>query len=440
MNEQLRRVVIVPFLAFVFLVTAGLLVHNAYVKISQSPEVGKALGTGVRVKVAEVTSRQYLDVFGATGEASPSKLLPIRKAKGSGADLAQTIDRIHVSVGDFVNEGDLLISFDNKALNTRIEAEQSSNAALDSDLAELEKREGFRRRELRAAVRTSQASVKSGQSALARDEANLKRRKNLYEEGLISLFDYEKARSARDLAEFNLRQSEEELLHRKNELSDLNARLSAERQRLIAEARSMKSDLVATQEDLANAEIRAQWPGLVVDLPVYEGGMVMTGESLVKVGQIDPIHTITRVPQEMINRVFVGQQTEVVYDAIPYETYKGEVIHVDPAVDRGSATFRVSISISNTDTRIHPGMSGFVRFRNQRTAMVIPQMAITGSGSDTAVFVVNGKTASLQHVQVGEVVDVGFVEILGGLEPGQNIVVHGLKDLQNGDPIKVVAN
>ena len=126
MNEQLRRVVIVPFLAFVFLVTAGLLVHNAYVKISQSPEVGKALGTGVRVKVAQVTLLKYLDVFGAVGEATPSKLLPIRKAKGSSADLSQTIERVHVSIGDFVQEGDLLISFDNTALNSRIEAERSS--------------------------------------------------------------------------------------------------------------------------------------------------------------------------------------------------------------------------------------------------------------------------------------------------------------------------
>lgn len=437
-SDRTKRLVVVPFLAVLMLVTGGLFLYNASAVATSSPELGRIFGTGVRVKTSPVVSRKYEDTFGATGEAGPSKSLPVRKMKGAGSDLAQRIERVYAEVGDYVDQGDLLISFDVDALGNLVEAQQGGRSALQRDLAELENREGYRRDELRAAVRTAESNVKAAKSTLARDQADLERYERMYEEGLVARFDFEQRRSKRDTSEFNLRQAEEELLRRRNELADLEARLASERQRLIAADREKASTLLAVEDDLENAQYRARFPGLVIEVPVTEGETVMPGEPLLKLGQIDPIHVLARVSQELVDRVFVGMQTEVVFDALPYATFEGEVIHIDPAIDRGSATFKTTISISNTDHRVRPGMSGFVRFQNQKTALVIPQPAVTGSGSDTAVFVAENGIAKLRHVRIGEVVDVGFVEVLGGVDAGEEVVIHGLKDLQDGDTIRVV--
>jgi membrane fusion protein (multidrug efflux system) len=400
--------------------------------------VGRVLGTGVQVKTSTVTSRKYWDMFGAVGDATPSETWMPRKAPGFQGDLAHKVDRVHVKVGDFVKAGDLLIEFDSAALDSRIKANEESQALATRNLEELDKRQAFRRKEMKAAVRSAEAHLQSARSTLARDEENLKRMQELWNEQLVSKFDLERARAARDLASFNLRSAEEELLKRRNNQRDLEADLANQRNSLLADLSTAEAHLHASTGDREVAWLRAPWDGLVTDISAGEGEWQFSGENLIRLAQIDSIHVSARVAQEMVDRVFLGQQAEVVFDALPYQTWEGEVINVDPAVDKGSATFKTTISVSNTDRRIRPGMSGFARFRNERIALVIPQPAITGTGSDTAVFVVEEKVAKLRHVQIGEVVNVGFVEVMGGMKEGETVVVHGLKDLQDGDPVRIV--
>jgi len=438
MDERFRRLVVVPFLVTLFLVTAGLLVHNAFQVVSANPEVGRVLGTGVQVKTSTVTSRKYWDMFGAVGDAAPSATWVPRKAPGFQGDLAHKVDRVLVKVGDFVKAGDLLVKFDADALDSRIKANRESQALAIRNLEELDKRQTFRRKEMKAAVRSSEAHLRSARSTLARDEENLKRMQELWKEELISKFDLERAYASRDLAAFNLRSAEEEALRRKNDQLDLEASLATQRNSVMAQMSTAEAHLLASTGDKQNAWLTAPWDGLITDVSAVEGEWQFVGENLVRLAQIESIHVIARVAQEMVDRVFVGQQAGVVFDALPYKTFEGEVVGVDPAIDKGSATFKTTISISNSAHKIRPGMSGFARFRNERIALVIPQPTITGTGSDTAVFVVEDRVAKLRHVQIGEVVNVGFVEVLDGLKEGEEVVIHGLKDLQDGDPLRIV--
>jgi membrane fusion protein (multidrug efflux system) len=438
MDERLRRAIVVPGLAVLFAVTAGLLARNAYQFANTSPEVGRRMGTGVRVEVLPVVAQPVTDVTGAPAEATPSEKLSARKARGGGSELAQRVREVLVEPGEFVEAEQPLVVFDTSALESRMDSDRGTLDSSDTRLQKLEEELDARRKEAKAALRTARASVTSARSTLERDRANLERTERLFGEGLVSRFDAENARHRRDLAEFNLRSAEENLLRVRNDNETLELALKSQMDTLRAELEQARANLQATEQDMANARFASPWEGQVIEVSATPGEWVAPGEMLVTLGKIDPIHVVARVAQEKVSEVFVGEQAEIHFDAFPYQAYSGEVVLIDPSVDRAQGTFKVTISVSNPDLRIRPGMTSFVRLVNKRQALAVHRSAVQGRGADARVYVVESGRAVERRVALGGALEGGHLEVLNGLREGDRAVTQAPGELRSGDPVRVV--
>jgi RND family efflux transporter MFP subunit len=97
----------------------------------------------------------------------------------------------------------------------------------------------------------------------------------------------------------------------------------------------------------------------------------------------------------------------------------------------------VKARVDNADGRLKAGMFAKLdlQLRLRDAAIVIPEPAILNSGDTNLVFVVGPQTiALLRPVKLGLRL-AGAAEVLSGLEPGDRVVVEGVKKIFNGAPV-----
>jgi hypothetical protein len=120
------------------------------------------------------------------------------------------------------------------------------------------------------------------------------------------------------------------------------------------------------------------------------------------------------------------------------------VRQVVPTADRQKATVQVKVAFREPDERVLPEMSARVAFlappdagAGKRQVQVwVPREAVRQIEATTAVFVLRGDRVAAQPVEVGPQVG-SDVQILGGLGPGERVVVGEAPGLAPGQRVRV---
>jgi multidrug efflux pump subunit AcrA (membrane-fusion protein) len=135
-------------------------------------------------------------------------------------------------------------------------------------------------------------------------------------------------------------------------------------------------------------------------------------------------------------------------DGAPDQTWIGHVERVVPQADLLSRSFPVKVSLQNRIVAGQPTLRGGMLARawlpvgRTGLATVLPKDALVLGGANAMVFVIDpaaapsagaAATGTVRPVQValGATIE-GSVEVRGGLEPGQLVVVRGNERLRPG--------
>ena len=182
--------------------------------------------------------------------------------------------------------------------------------------------------------------------------------------------------------------------------------------------------------------IRAPFDGMVGLRAVSPGDFVSEGQDLAPLVAIDPLKVDFRVPELYLTRLKVGQTLSLRLDALPGDVREGRVLAVSPVVDAGGRSVLLRATVANPDRTLRPGMFARVQLVfNEEQALVVPETALAPSGENQYVFRVRDKKAQRVMVTLGERRD-GRVEILSGLEPGDDVVVSGLQRVSDGATVE----
>lgn len=134
---------------------------------------------------------------------------------------------------------------------------------------------------------------------------------------------------------------------------------------LIAQYIAAKASLVSVEAALAAHELKSSLAGTVVDLTLQVGEKVTAGQPVITVADFSQWLVKTDNLTEMdVVAVVVGQQVEVVLDAMPDMTLSGEVTHINSVYEekRGDITYTVTAMLKQTEPRIRWGMTAAVQF------------------------------------------------------------------------------
>ena len=191
------------------------------------------------------------------------------------------------------------------------------------------------------------------------------------------------------------------------------------------------------QTMLDYATISAPFSGTVTKKIANIGDMASPGMTLLQIENSDALQVIAQVPEALLLKVFEGDSLSIEIPAAGL-TLTGKVAEVAPAADPMSRTAPVKIDIaSGPDLRV----GQFARISLEgtgETTLMLEKTAVLSKGQMDMVFVIekNEKVARMRLVRTGVESD-SDIEIISGLEPGEQVVVSNNEKLQDGQPIDI---
>jgi RND family efflux transporter MFP subunit len=143
------------------------------------------------------------------------------------------------------------------------------------------------------------------------------------------------------------------------------------------------------QLDLTRIRTASPFAGRVATLKVVPGQWVRQGDELMTVVSLDPIRVEVQVLESEISHLAPGRTASVSFAAFPGQAFTGRVQTINPIVESGTRTARVTVLVSNPGGRILPGMYARVSLQAQRYAdrVLVPRSSILERDRRAMLFV-----------------------------------------------------
>lgn len=178
--------------------------------------------------------------------------------------------------------------------------------------------------------------------------------------------------------------------------------------------------------------------GEVLAVNVQAGQVAKPGATLVEVVNYQRINVAAELPVSSQPYVQPGDRAQLTFAELPGVTLTGTVAGVSPGAVNNGTGFQLTVDALNTpDRAVHPGYQAYVRvLYNSQGGAIVRRMAVLNIGVDPSMFVVEGGVAQLRQVAVGAE-DGSDVQIVSGIQPGDQYVLVGSENLAPGERVRV---
>jgi Cu(I)/Ag(I) efflux system membrane fusion protein len=167
--------------------------------------------------------------------------------------------------------------------------------------------------------------------------------------------------------------------------------------------------------------------GVVVMLGVREGAMAEPGMSAMTLAPVDRLWVIAELPESAAGRVAAGARATISFPALPGERVETRVLEVLPQLNEMTRTLQARLAVDNPGRRLAAGMLANVTIEGAGggEAVLVPLEALIRTGrAERVILALGGGRFAARAVTSGR--ESGDdIEILGGLAPGEEVVVSG---------------
>jgi len=269
------------------------------------------------------------------------------------------VARLEVEEGDRVEPGRLLATLDARPLEADVALARAKVAARRAELAELEA--GTRPQEIDRA----RATLAQRKAALERAQVDFERTRTLFRRGDVAESVFDDARTTLDEAEAAVEAAE----------AALDLAIEGPRTEDIAAARAelaaSRAELDRARTALADTELHAPDPAVVLSRLRERGAIVAAGAPVYTLTLTDPIRIRAWIDEPELGRIAPGQRVEVTTDTRPDRPYAGRIGFISPTAEftpravqteelRSRLVYRLHVIVEDGDG-LHQGMPVTVR-------------------------------------------------------------------------------
>lgn len=373
------------------------------------------------VKTAVAETREYEDKVLATGKVEAVKPMELL------APFAAKLLSLDVREGDPVTAGQPLGKLDMIEIENRVKEAETALVIAETELDQTKATWPDQLAEAESALKASEAQAETAR-------LTWERYRFLLEQGAVSQSEYEDVETAHLRAQADARSAAARLeTLRQGNTGTVKVQQARVRQAQIA--------LETARDLLTKGQLRAPAAGMVLQTGAKEGSFVQPGALIATIGNPGSLEVLADVSEQDISGIAAGQDAEIQWAGAPDRIFKGKVSRVAPAVTKGGS--REAENVIRVYIELKPGYSGLkpgatvdaVIYRvKPRKALLVPNEAVTGTGTNKTVYVVKDKKARKRAVTVGYSNEL-FTEIRSGVEAGETVILNP-KDLKDGQPVR----
>lgn len=363
----------------------------------------KVLVPRARVRIATVTRGAFVRDVAADG------LVVVANSPTLFSSAIGTVT-FDVVAGAPVTPKQVLATVDSPALNNELARER---ATLEG-LKEASERQAI---ETHRQILESKQTVDLATTQVRATQRELERMKSGIDQGVVAQRDLDKAQDARDDARLTYNHAVSNARLQEDSLNvDLkNKRTDVERQRLVVADLERRADALT---------VRSPVKGMVGSLLVSQKAAVTENEGLLTVVDLSALEVEFSISESYASDLAIGMAADINYAG---KNYRGNVTAISPEVQQNEVKGRVRFaSQAPPGVRQNQRVSVRIVLDQRNNVLKVERGGFVDAGS--TVYRVHGDVATRQPVTLGPM-SVGEVQILSGLNAGDQIIVSSVSDL-----------
>jgi HlyD family secretion protein len=339
----------------------------------------------------------------------------VRSYYGNGTN---EIENLYVEIGDIVDEGDLLLEYDN-TIDLEIEKINKQIEALEATYNEAVSGADFEQ------INTAKLEIENIKNSLEYAEENLQTVEELYKNDAATEKEYKDAQKS-------VEQLENQLAIGQNQYSLLVKGLSGNvRDRYEAEIEVLALSLKILEESREKFNIYADFNGIITELDTFKGDMPLAGKKILEVQEYNNLRAYGDFIVEDAVKINEGMEVEIYSEdiGINIKNLSIEKIHpkaVSKLSELGIEQKRVMVEITlpkeHENLIIGSKINIKIKIDDKDNILIVPEEAVYEKNEKTYVEVLeNGEPKEVEVVLGIENED--FIEIIDGLEGGQEVIL-----------------
>jgi RND family efflux transporter MFP subunit len=222
-------------------------------------------------------------------------------------------------------------------------------------------------------------------------------------------------------------------------VSDLSARQ--------ASVDSMKANVHRLEQLQSFEKVYAPFAGVITARNTDIGALINAGaggvpQELFHMAAVNKLRVYVAVPEVDSLAAQTGAKATLTLDEFPGETFEGTIVRDSDSIDPATRTLNVEVDVNNAQGRIKTGAYAFVHLKLPQSAhasassLTIPANTLLFRSEGLRVGVVRDGHAELVPIKIGR--DFGAtVEVVAGLQPGDQVIVNPSDSLTSGTPVQV---
>ncbi|HEY9443222.1 MAG TPA: HlyD family efflux transporter periplasmic adaptor subunit [Gemmatimonadales bacterium] len=274
-----------------------------------------------------------------------------------------------------------------------------------------------------------EGNVAAAKSAYLDAQRNAEASSDLARKELISSMEASRAQDR--VVELQTRyEVEEKRLAVMTEATDSQLRLQD------AQVSRLRAVVDFQRERIRSMKVMAGAHGVLQELPLEVGQWAQSGAVLARLVEPGRLKAVLRIPETQAKDLTIGQPAAI---DTRNGIVKGAVVRIDPAVQNGTVTVDVRLE-GEMPRGARPDLSvdGTIQVERLDNVLHVGRPAYGQANSTVGLFklAADGREATRVNVRLGRT-SVNTVEVLGGLQPGEKVIISDMSRWDGVDRVRV---
>lgn len=338
--------------------------------------------TTARAEVREIKTSVHLTGVVGAARTNVARIAPL--AHG-------VVTEVFVNLGDYVEAGGPLVSFDNVELGVAVAEFISASADLRGARAALTAQE----------VILARSSQMLGVGAIARTEHEIRAARHRAAEARVRVQQARAAQYEEQLHRFGMAEEEVEKL--------------------------ALSDAAIAHRETSISTLRAPFSGLITAYDLSLGETIDESSQVLTITDLSTVWVLASVFEHHLEAIEIGKEVEVHVPAYPEIAFSGRVTYIADVLNLQTRSTEVRCVVENPGFRLKLGMSATIDISGEHFvgSLTVPASAIQTVDGRKVVFVqASESTFAVREVEVG-VETAGWIAIRSGLSVGEIVIEDG---------------